>query len=165
MSIDLKSLKKLKKPELLDLYLALYKKEQDELEKLIAEKQQLQKKCQTTLRLVANWENHKEILLQDAKTRFETAELDFKTAIAEECNFLREVIAGTTDSELKKLLESKIHNLEQNNSLVLMTDELFDPKKHIALGKEKNAEKIITVVSNGYLYRDKPLVLAKVLLD
>lgn len=164
MQIDA-SLKKLKKAQLLAKYLEVVERQSTTLAKLVAQKEELSKKCEYTLKLVADWENHKQILLQDTKHRFQVAQIELKTTIAEQCNFLRELAEGTNEESLKKLLESKIANLEKNHQLVLMTETHFDPTKHIAIGKQKNAEKIKKTITHGYIYKSKPILLAKVLLD
>ena len=150
-----------------DLKMQKDKQNQQNFEQLKIQYTELKAKTEQILVQVAQWQNNKEILLEDEKKRYKMELLSHKKQIAEICEFL-ELLKTTVEDKNQILLDSKIKNLGTVHQLQIISSSHFNSSEHEILSSSADASlpeiAIKKYVTNGYKYEGQTLVFAKVIL-
>jgi molecular chaperone GrpE (heat shock protein) len=161
-------LNKLSKKQLISFINTLKEEKQVlkvDLENILKEKNSVKTNFEELLRKVAKWETDKNILTNILKKEYESKEIDLVKDILEVLDMLDEFKNLNLDKDTLISIDLYAKKLIERFKLKEIQLDSFDPSLHVAVGKTEKGEKISKCIKKGYLYMDKLIRYANVILD
>lgn len=155
-------LEKLKKAELIALCQQLRERSKA-YDDLVLEKDRLVERTNEVLKKVAKWENNKEIVFADLRSKFQSDRVQLKKTAAQICVFLWE-LRDALPTDLQVLVAAKIEVIEKRQQIEAITKTQFDATMHVPLSVSGQGT-TLTYVTRGYLFQGRVLFPAKVVLS